>query len=114
MFIFPLIMNALQYWIIDNFIKDPEHGDSRYVVAAGDDSDEDEDEEWLERQRRRREAGIDEDSDSDIEAVPKEPLKEANPTPIPDRRSPKEAEYDPATDGAGSGSSRSAVKARTD
>lgn len=114
MFIFPLIMNALQYWIIDNFIKDPEQGDSRYQVAAGDDSDDDEDDEWLERQRQRREAGIDEDSDSDVEAVPKEPLKEVNPTPIPARRSPKEAEYDPATDGAGSGSSRSAVKARVD
>ncbi|KAF1848569.1 FK506-binding protein-like protein 2 precursor [Cucurbitaria berberidis CBS 394.84] len=103
MFIFPLIMNALQYWIIDNFIKDPGHGDGegRYAVAAGEDSDDETDDEWLERQRRRREAGVDGDGDSDIEAAATEPLKEANPTAIPVRtNSVKDGEYDPATDGA--------------
>ncbi|CAO2654150.1 Nn.00g108830.m01.CDS01 [Neocucurbitaria sp. VM-36] len=113
MFIFPLIMNALQYWIIDNFIKDAGHGDAegRYVVAAGDDSDDEADEEWLQRQRRRREAGIDEDGDSDIEATATEPLKEANPTTVPLRTNhPKDDEYDPATDGAGT--SRAASKTR--
>ena len=56
-------MNALQYWIIDSFIKDPEHGsgsgtEGRYGVIGDEDSEDEDDEEWLERQRRRREAGI--------------------------------------------------------
>lgn len=104
MFIFPLIMNALQYWIIDNFIKDPGHGDSQYEVAAGEDSDDETDEEWLERQRSRREAGIDGDGESDVGDGAK--LKEANPTALPIRKN----DYDPVTDGAGS--SRAASKSR--
>jgi hypothetical protein len=96
MFIFPLIMNALQYWIIDNFIKDPEHGGEGGYEGVGDsDEDEESDDEWLERQQRRREQGIDEDED--VEAVAK-PLKEANPTPVPVRSK----DYDPEIDGAGS------------
>lgn len=49
-FIFPFIMNAVQYWVIDEFIKDHFADEaSQYVVAAGDDSDgESCDEEWLE------------------------------------------------------------------
>lgn len=106
MFIFPLIMNALQYWIIDNFIKDPGHGDDgRYVIAAGEDSDDETDEEWLERQRRRREAGI--DGDSDEEDGSTDPLKEANPTAVPARKnSSKDGEYNPAVDGAGTSKTR--------
>ena len=94
MFIFPLIMNALQYWIIDGFIKDPAGGESEYEAAAGDDDDDESgDEAWLERHRRERR----EDEDSDIEATEAETLKEANPTAVPIRR-----EYDPHIDGAGS------------
>jgi hypothetical protein len=112
MFIFPLIMNALQYWIIDNFIKDPGHGDEgQYVVANADDSEDEEDEEWLERQRRRRGAGTDEDSD--VEAAKGDPLKEANPTVVPARsKSGKGGEYDPAVDGASG--SRPQSKTRTE
>ena len=94
MFIFPLIMNALQYWIIDNFIKDAEHGGEGGYQGVGED-DEESDDEWLERQQRRREQGIDGD-DEDIEVVAGKPLEEANPTPIPS------GDYDPDTDGAGS------------
>jgi hypothetical protein len=97
MFIFPLIMNALQYWIIDNFIKDPEHGGEGGYQGVGDEDDEESDDEWLERQQIRREQGIDDD-DEDVEAVASKPLKEANPTPVPSRSN----DYDPATDGAGS------------
>jgi hypothetical protein len=105
MFIFPLIMNALQYWIIDGFIKDPSGGESHYAVAASDESDDESgDETWLERHRRRRRDG-DADSDIDAEAVATEPLKEANPTAIPVRRgsrngADKGREYDPRFDGA--------------
>jgi len=115
MFIFPLIMNALQYWIIDNFIKDPEHGsgsgsEGRYGVVGEEDSEDEDDEEWLERQRRRREAGID-GEDSDIEAAEVDPLKEANPTMVPSKSKSLKAgsDYDPAVDGA-SGS----LKTRTE
>ncbi len=101
MFVFPLIMNAIQYWIVDGFIKDPAHGESHYEGVGDDDSDEDDDE-WLERQRRRREAGIDGDEDSDIEDGGDKILKEANPTVIPSRK-----QYDPAVDGEAS-------KTRTD
>jgi hypothetical protein len=97
MFIFPLIMNALQYWIIDNFIKDPEHGGEGGYQGVGDEDDEESDDEWLERQQMRREQGIDEDDD-DVEAASSKPLKAANPTPVPVRSN----DYDPATDGAGS------------
>jgi hypothetical protein len=96
MFVFPLIMNALQYWIIDNFIKDAEHGGEHGYEGVGGEEEESDDE-WLERQQRRREQGIDED-DADVEAAASKPLKEANPTPVPD--------YDPDTDGAGSGSKK--------
>jgi hypothetical protein len=96
MFIFPLIMNALQYWIIDNFIKDPEHGGEGGYEGVGGEDDESDDE-WLERQQRRREQGIDgdeEDEQIEEEIVKGKGLKEANPTAVP--------AYDPATDGAGS------------
>ncbi|KAH7091156.1 vacuolar membrane protein-domain-containing protein [Paraphoma chrysanthemicola] len=96
MFIFPLIMNALQYWIIDNFIKDPEHGgEGGYEGVGGE--DEESDDEWLERQQRRREQGIDEDDEDEEleeEIVKGKGLKEANPTALP--------AYDPPIDGAGS------------
>ena len=78
MFIFPLIMNALQYWIIDSFIKDPVHGEQGYH-GVGEDDDDESDEEWLERQQRRREQGIDGDDDDE------ETLKEPNPTAVPVR-----------------------------
>ncbi|KAF2853853.1 FK506-binding protein-like protein 2 precursor [Plenodomus tracheiphilus IPT5] len=107
MFIFPLIMNAIQYWIIDGFIKDQDRGDGQYIVAAGDDSEDEDDEEWLERQQHRREAGLDGDgeSDIDIEVAEPEALKEANPTIVPVRsgnHKNKGTEYNPATDGQGS------------
>ncbi|KAF2711347.1 hypothetical protein K504DRAFT_465110 [Pleomassaria siparia CBS 279.74] len=107
MFIFPLIMNALQYWIIDGFIKDPAGGETHYQVAAGEESDDEDsdDEAWLDRQRRGR--GRD-DEDSDVEAVGNAILKEANPLPVPIRKGGgKGKEYDPESDGAqGSSSSR--------
>ena len=106
MFVFPLVMNALQYWSVDGFIKDPAGAEAGYEgVREEDEEDEGGDEEWLERQRRRREAGIDEESED--EAGESRGLKEANPTPLPGRR-----QYDPAVDGEGS--SREASKSRTD
>lgn len=104
MFIFPLIMNAMQYWIIDGFIKDPAGGESQYTVAAGDEDDDEEsdDEAWLERHRRDRR----DSEDSDMETA-ESTLKEPNPTTIPVRR-----EYDPYIEGAGS--SRAGRKDRSE
>lgn len=99
MFVFPLIMNALQYWIIDSFIKDAEHGGEGGYEGVGED-DEESDDEWLERQQRRREQGID-GEEEDLEVVASKPLKEANPTAVPIRE-----DYDPETDGVGSGSKK--------
>jgi hypothetical protein len=96
MFIFPLVMNAMQYYIIDSFIKDPAHGDyqpadgSEFGDESSDESDEDD-----ERTRLRPS----EDSFSDDRAGEgsplvgrqdsslrhKEHLAESNPTPIPMR-----------------------------
>ena len=113
MFIFPLIMNGLQYWIIDNFIKDPGHGaESQYGVVGDEDSEDEDDEEWLERQQRRREAGID-GEDSDVEAATAgDTLKEANPTIVPARSRSQKGDYDPEIDGASG--SRSPKKTRTE
>lgn len=107
MFVFPLVMNALQYWIIDGFIKDRNGDEGGYVVAAGEDESEDDedggDEGWLERHRRSRrrgeEGGRRESEEEDVERVASQPLKEANPTPLPMRKGGKGREYDPRTDG---------------
>lgn len=95
MMIFPLIMNALQYYIIDSFIKkkendhghghqrlpseDPEDGHRRY-----DDSSEEEEE--LETARPRESSSS--ESESETEAV-KGQL----------RQQTKDNEYDPVLDG---------------
>lgn len=101
-------MNALQYWIIDSFIKDPVHAEQGYE-GLGEDEEEESDEEWLERQQRRREQGIDGEEDSDAEeVVGKTGLKEANPTAVPIRGK----DYDPEVDGAGS--SREGSKRRVE
>ncbi|KAF2747029.1 hypothetical protein M011DRAFT_383179, partial [Sporormia fimetaria CBS 119925] len=84
MFVFPLVMNALQYWIIDGFIKDRENGErgEGYVGVQGEDEEGEEergDEGWLERHRRRRR----EERESVEGDEEREPLREANPTVVP-------------------------------
>ncbi|KAH9825741.1 Pfam:DUF3661 [Teratosphaeria destructans] len=85
MFIFPLAMNAIQYWVIDNFIMDKkkELDDKGYEAVQGD--EEDGDNGW--------DHGDEDDASSvthlnaDVQGkqqVEDEPLKEVNPTPIPD------------------------------
>ncbi|KAF2147096.1 uncharacterized protein K452DRAFT_217792 [Aplosporella prunicola CBS 121167] len=105
MFIFPVCMNAVQYYIIDSFIKDPAGGSGHGPIPSGEPSAEDE-----ERQRLRR-GSLDEDEDDEdftpggnnIDTRAKSSghgaLKEANPLPMP--------EYDPEVDGASSSSPRS-------
>ncbi|KAF2102041.1 hypothetical protein NA57DRAFT_34123 [Rhizodiscina lignyota] len=102
MLVFPLIMNALQYWIIDNFIKDPAGGsegawDGHEQLPQEDEDDDhrrghddDDDEEEAEDE-------IEEVENEDVKAV-RQTLKDANPTALP--------AYDEHVDGHGGGSSR--------
>ncbi|KAK8205903.1 FK506-binding protein 2 precursor [Phyllosticta capitalensis] len=91
MFIFPVVMNGIQYYIIDSFIKDPASGEARYEAVGAPDEDD-------ERRRLQRDS-FDDDSDEeayehgrDSEDQRKRPsrtsthevLKEANPLPIPE------------------------------
>jgi hypothetical protein len=81
MFIFPLIMNGVQYWIIDSFIMDKDRGKGGYQQVQSHDDDDDmdgrDDDETL---------TVEEESvrgkDSGDSAPP--PLNEVNPAPIPD------------------------------
>ncbi|EUC42591.1 hypothetical protein COCMIDRAFT_103136 [Bipolaris oryzae ATCC 44560] len=104
MFVFPLIMNALQYWIIDNFIKDPEAADgenARYGVVRDEDEESDSEDETGDWDRqRRREAGIDDEAESEAEEAKEARVRAARV---------RGEEYDPEIHGA-SGS----AKTRTD
>lgn len=109
MFIFPLVMNAMQYYIVDSFIKDPAHGDyepagSEYHHDDGDDRDGEPTERAMLR-RSEDSFAIDSvgegsplvgDFDHEADSQSKEPLAEANPTPVPMRA------YDADVHGEGS------------
>lgn len=109
MMLFPLIMNAMQYYIIDSFIKKPASKDDNeghdgsgasggtYERIAEPGSDDDDDP----HQPRRRSGSIQLEDEADVKSV-KEGKKVKGPT---------EEEYDPDLDGdrttvvVGSGSS---------
>ena len=79
MLIFPLVMNAAQYWIIDSFIKDTATGD--YDVVADDDDEEEDENQGLMGAHQR-------ESEDDVQEVPhgvgtEARTKEANPLPLP-------------------------------
>lgn len=82
MFIFPLLMNILQYYIIDSFIKDNKRGQG-YQEVRGNEVDAEGDEE------RERFVVDDDDEDSlsdeeDLRAGKAgEGMVEANPSPLP-------------------------------
>ena len=83
MFIFPLIMNGVQYWIIDSFIMDKDRGkggDGYQQVQSHDDDDD------LDGRDDDETIAVEEESvrgkDSGDSASPP-PLNEVNPTPIP-------------------------------
>nr|POE47949.1 fk506-binding protein 2 [Quercus suber] len=76
MFIFPLAMNGVQYWVIDNFImekKGKDEGKGDYVVVQDDDDE-----------GFHGEAGGSVTDAADEDDLDKDgPLTEVNPTPIP-------------------------------
>ncbi|KAK4556058.1 hypothetical protein LTR86_006754 [Recurvomyces mirabilis] len=81
MFIFPLGMNAIQYWIIDNFIMDKKKESKGGYEAVGEDDDDEE------GRREADEHGSVTEVGDDVDALGKQqvedaPLTEVNPTPI--------------------------------
>jgi hypothetical protein len=93
MLIFPLIMNAAQYWIIDSFIKEPEAKYDYDAVEQDQEEDQDENESLIGRR-----SDLEDDMNSEVTIQPgggrvvaegqdwsKENVrtKEANPLPLP-------------------------------
>jgi len=122
MLIFPVIMNAIQYYIIDGFIKDQKPSDHEPIPS---DDGEENDDEGDRRTRRRRseesEQRMDRAYDSDEDDTAKDPKnveapkvsdKGAVPTGEAKPRSdPKKLEeYDPVVDGERGSSSGSSAK----
>ena len=119
MLFFPVIMNALQYYIIDGFIKD-QKPDGHEPIPS-DDSEDDAGSDSRPRRRRSR-GGRPEDDSGDEETIKSgktvkatEVSDKADP---PDRTSTLKAnsnkldEYDPATDGDRESSSGSNERRR--
>ena len=96
MLIFPLVMNGMQYYIIDSFIKDPAGGEAYSEVEQ---RDEDGENEGLISAARRRD-----EEDEDAAVGTEDRLKEANPTPMP-------VEYDSDGETRVGSSGSTAVKA---
>ena len=123
MLFFPVIMNALQYYIIDSFIKNQKPADHEAIPTG--DSDEDDDENPRRSRGRRlrdgqREDGYDDSEDEDIlksrgsVKAAEVSDKEHSPDHINKLKSnPKKLdEYDPATDGDEDGGSGSSTRSR--
>ena len=115
MLFFPVIMNALQYYIIDGFIKDQKPAEHEAIPS------EDSEEEEEEGDRRRRSRGVlvgDESEDEDVtkhdETVKAAELSDK--AALLDRNTKLKAdpkkldEYDPSTDGDRGSSSGSSTK----
>ena len=120
MLFFPVIMNALQYYIIDSFIKNQKPADHEAIPTEDSDEDYDENPRRSRRGRLREEDG---NADSEDEEIIKsrESVKAAEVSDkgrSPNRTSKLKAnskkldEYDPATDGDADGGSGSSTRSR--
>ena len=120
MLFFPVVMNALQYYIIDSFIKDQKPTDHEPIPS---DDGEDDDAETDGRYPRRRSRGRAEQYDSEDEDTTKngETVKATELSDKPDptdqaskaKSNPKKLdEYDPATDGDRGSSSTGSTRGR--
>lgn len=102
MLFFPVVMNALQYYIIDSFIKDQKPSGHEPIPSENEDSDDIDDDG---RARRRGSVSSDGRGDSpEVTETSKDgsEIKVSSPDTKNDPR--KLDEYDPAVDGEGSGS----------
>ena len=106
MLFFPVVMNALQYYIIDSFIKDQKpsgHDSAPSQHGDGDSIDE------HDSTRRRRTRGGGQEGAYDIDTG-EENTKDGTAIKVSEGKDPKPKvepkkldEYDPAVDGEGSG-----------
>lgn len=120
MLFFPVIMNALQYYIIDSFIKNQKPADHEAIPTEDSDEEYDENPRSSRRGRSREEDANDDSEDEDIiksrESVKATELSDKGRSP--DRinklkANPKKLdEYDPATDGDRGGGSGSSTRSR--
>ena len=109
MLFFPVVMNALQYYIIDSFIKDQKPSDHDPNINRGGDGDSIDEHD---RSSRRRSRGGDQDGahntdpgDGDTEHGTAIKVSEGKDKPKLRVEPKKLDEYDPAVDGEGSGRS---------
>ncbi len=102
MLFFPVVMNALQYYIIDSFIKNQKPSDHEPIPSEDGDRDDVDDD-----GRARRPGSVGSDGRGDSPEVT-ETSKDGSEIKVsgPDlKMDPKKLdEYDPAVDGEGSGS----------
>ena len=103
MFVFPVIMNALQYYVIDTFIKDRKPGVNGHTLLPGEDEDEVEDQEVCRGQLNGEAGGYKSLSSSSTDGETKKKLGNAEE----ELRSSEDmdnnpTEYDPQLDGEGS------------
>ena len=120
MLFFPVVMNALQYYIIDSFIKNQQPADHEPIPSDDGESEHDETDDRHSRRRSRGEAeqydSQDEETAKSGETVKATELSDkADPPDRPSKlkSSPKKLdEYDPATDGDRGSSSASSTRAR--
>lgn len=76
MFVFPVIMNALQYYIIDSFIKDNSAGEHEPGTLADDESGRGgDDADSLLRDDESDRASIDEELDKDANGISKSQVR---------------------------------------
>ena len=108
MLLFPLIMNALQYYIIDGFIKNKENGGGKGHHALPTDEEEEDDRAASRPLRNAWDASFDSEDDDDLKTpVPQVTTKEKKVQKGSKGRGTDDVdEYDPDQDGESSGSSK--------
>ena len=104
MLFFPVVMNAMQYYIIDSFIKDQKPSDHEPISSEDEDDDRTEDD--RPRQSRDTDGALDEGDEEALLTKKDANIKVTDDEAKLKSDATKVDEYDPATDGASSSSSR--------
>ena len=98
LFLFPLIMNAIQYWIIDSLIMEKSRG-KQDGGGSYQQVQEDDDGEYHEGDDDETITQVEEDGHGKGSGGSSPPLKEVNPTPIPNYNDNEEGSRREETDG---------------
>ena len=99
MFIFPVIMNAIQYYIIDTFIKERQPNVCGHTLLPGEDEDEHQDGDAHQSQSNSRREGYSSIRDNSTDAgTDKRPGKIEAEVDASDEGVTERTEYDPHTD----------------